>query len=98
MSDANSIDDDFLSARGSNEFTRSHVEECNVWEEKSIDDGPSYTVFQSLHGGVEHEAWRGEADEEDAPDMVRVGQEIKPAVARIEAPEGLLYASNLLSH
>lgn len=74
------------------------MEERNVWEEESTDDGPSYTAFQSLHGGVKHEAWRGEADEEDAPGMVGVGQEIEPAVAKIEAPEGLLYASNLLSH
>lgn len=82
-SEAASVDeDDFFIARGSNEFARSQFGEHNVWEDESTDDNPTYTAFQSLPSGVEHEAWRGEADDEDAPDLVEVEQVIEPAVAR----------------
>lgn len=95
-SEAASIDEDFFSARGSNELLRNQYEDHSIQDDESTKDGPTYTASQSLPSGVEHEAWRGEADDEDAPDLVGGGQEIEPAVARNEALEGLMYASNLL--
>ena len=94
-----SIDEDeYFSARGSNEFSQSQYEDDRVCGNESTNGGPTHTAFHSVPSNVEHESSADEAGDEDAPNLMRVGPQIELERAIMEDLEGLMYGTNLMSH